>query len=208
MTTFKAVVVLLALVAGACTTVPPVPVAVDPSVPAVAEADGLRARLRVLSRGEAAQVFGDWAGAQLGVVELIAENRGATPVAAERKWFRMVAPDGRDLYPASSFDVANLARPGSGMISSGSNVLDAIQLLFGVARLVENREYARRWDHLMPDTFKLAPGEEQRMLVAFPTAHWAPGLWRLELPFNTGTGAAGPHLSIPLKLKATGRSPD
>ena len=54
-------------------------------------------------------------------------------------------------------------------------------------------------------TLRVLPREEGRLLLAFSTPHWAPGLWRLELPFNAGAGAAGPHLSIPLTFKASAR---
>ena len=197
----------LAMILSSCATVGPAPAVVDTNVSAMVDTDGLRATLRVLLRSEADRVFGDRASAQLGVVELNVENRGATPVSVERMWIRIVTQDGKDIYPLSPFNIANLARPGSGMISTGSSVVDAIQLAFGVAKLTENYDYARKWDHLMPHTFNVAAGEERRLLLAFPTPHWAPGLWRLELPLSTEAGAVGPQLSIPLTFKAMARPP-
>ncbi|MBI3917066.1 MAG: hypothetical protein HY322_08675 [Betaproteobacteria bacterium] len=190
----------MAIMAGACATVAPVPVTVDTGVPAVVETDGLRATLHVLPRSEVGRVFGVGTGAQLGVVELKVENRGALPMSVERKWIRILTPAGQEVYPVSPLGIANLTR-GQAMISTGSNALDAVQLLFGLALLAQNYHYSAKWDPLMPETFKVAAGEERRMLIAFPTPHWAPGLWRLELPFNTDTGATGPHLSIPLRFK-------
>jgi len=197
----------MAVFASACATVAPVPVTVDTSVPAVVETDGLRATLRVLPRGEADRVFGGDVGAHLGVVELNVANRGALPVSVERKRIRIVTPEGQDVYPVSPLGVANLTRGGPAMISSGSNVLDAIQLVFALATIAQHYDVAARWDHLMPETFKVAAGEERRMLLAFSTPHWAPGIWRLELSFSADSGAAGPRLSIPLTFKATARPP-
>lgn len=208
MTTLKTIfVVSMAVIVSACATVAPVPVVVDTDVPAVVETDGLKATLRVLPRGETDRVFGGDAGAQLGVVELKVENRGAMPVSVERKWIRIVTPAGQEVYPLSPLSVANLTRGGSAMISTGNNVLDAVTLLLGLALLAQNYEVAAKWDHLMPEAFKVAAGEERRMLLAFSRPHWAPGLWRLELPFNAGAGVAGPRLSIPLTFKATARPP-
>ena len=195
----------MVMVAGACTTVAPVPVTVDTGVPAVVETDGLRATLRVLPRSEVDRVYGDGTGAQLGVVELKVENRGALPMSVERKWIRILTPTGQEVYPVSPFGIANLTR-GQAMISTGSNALDAVQLLLGLALLAQNYHYAAKWDPLMPETFEVAAGDERRMLLAFSTHDWAPGPWRLELPFNTDTGAAGPHLSIPLRFKANGEA--
>lgn len=208
MTTRKTILVVsMAMIVGACATVAPVPVTVDSSVPAVVETDGLRATLRMLPRGETDRVFGGDAGAHLGVVELNVENRGALPVSVERKRIRIVTPEGQDVYPVSPLGVANLIRRGPTMISSGSNVLDAVNLVLGLAMLAQNYEASAKWDHLMPETFKVAAGEERRMLLAFSKPHWAPGLWRLELPFNADAGAAGPQLSIPLTFKATAPPP-
>lgn len=202
MTTLKAIVgVSMAVIVGACSTVPPVPVVVDTSVPAVVESHGLRARLDVLPRGETDLLFGGHAGARIGVLELKVENLGTMPVSVERKAIRFVTPDRQDLHPMSPLGVANLTRPGAAMISTGSNAFDAVQLIFGLAKLAQNQEVAAKWDHLMPETFKVAAGEERRMLLAFSTPQWAPGLWRLELPFNADAGASGPHLSVPLPFK-------
>lgn len=201
--------IALAVAQTGCATVAPVPVAVDISVPAGVETDGLRATLRVLPSSETDRVFGDGAGAQLGVVELKAENRGAMPVSVERKRIRIVTPEGQDVYPVSPLGVANLTRPGRAMISTGINALDAVTLLLGLAQLAQNHEIAAKWDSLMPEAFKVEAGNERRMLLAFSTPHWAPGLWRLELPFNAGAGAGAPglNLSIPLTFKAMARPP-
>lgn len=208
MTTIKTIfVVSMAMIVTACATAPPVPVAVDTSVPAVVETDGLRAALRVVPRSEVDRVFGDGAATQLRVVELSVENRGALPVSVERKRIRFVAPDGQDVYPVSPIGVANVTTRGGAMISTGSNALDAVQLLFGLARLARNHEIAASWAHLMPETFEVPAGKERRIWLAFPTPDWAPGRWRLKLPFHTDTGAAGPHLSIPLTFKAAARPP-
>lgn len=207
MTTLRTIfTILMTMIAGACSTAPPVPVIVDTSVPAVVESHALRATLDVLPRGETDRLFGANAGAHFGVVELKVENRGALPVSAERKWIRMVTPEAEEVYPVSPLGIANLTH-GQAMISTGSNVLDAVQLVFGLATLAQNYELAAKWDYLMPETFKVAAGEERRMLLAFSRPHWAPGLWRLELPLNAGAGAAGPHLSIPLTFKAIARPP-
>ena len=208
MRTLKTILVVsMAMIAGACATVAPVPVAVDTSVPAMVETDGLRAALRVVPRSEVDRVFGDGAATQLGVVELIVVNHKALPVVVERKSIRFVAPDGQDIYPVSPVGVANLTSRGGAMISTGSNALDAVQLLFGLARLAQNHEIAAKWDHLMPERFEVPAGKDRRMWLAFSTPHWAPGIWRLELPFDADTSAAGPHLSIPLTFKAAARAP-
>ena len=206
MTTLRTTVVLsMATVVGACSTVPPVPVRVDASAPALVESHGLRARLGVLSRAETDLLFGGHAVTRIGVLELKVENRGTMPASIERKAIRLVTPDRQDLHPLSPLGVANLTRPGAAMISTGSNVIDAVQLIFGLAKLAQNAEDAAQWNHLMPETFKVAAGEEGRMLLAFSTPHWAPGLWRLELPFNAdaSAGALGPQLSVPLAFKVT-----
>jgi len=200
-------VVSMAVIVGGCATVAPVPVVVDTSFPAAVETDGLRATLCILPRGEADWVFGDGAGARLGVVEIKVENTGALLTSVERNSIRFLTPDGQDLYPLSPFGIANLTRRGSAMISTGSNALDAVQLLLGLALLAQNYDHSAKWDPLMPETFKVAAGEERRMLLAFPTPHWAPGLWRLELPFSTGAGAADLHLSVPLTFKAMAHPP-
>ena len=190
----------MAIMAGACATVAPILVTVDTSVPAVVETNGLRATLRVLPRDEVDQQFGGDAGAHFGVVELKVENRGALSASVERKWIRIVTPSGQEVYPVSPLGIANLTR-GQAMISTGNNILDAVQLLLGLALLAQNYDHAAKWDPLMPETFEVAAGKKRHMLLAFATHDWAPGLWRLELPFNTDTGAAGPHLSIPLRFK-------
>jgi hypothetical protein len=206
MITLRAIVVSsMALVAGACSTVPPVPVSVDTSVAAVAESHGLRARLNVLPRGETDLLFGGHAVTRIGVLELKVENRGIVPASIERESIRLVTPERQDLRPMSPLRVANLTRPGAAMISTGSNVVDAVQLIFGLAKLAQNQEVAAKWNHLMPETFQVAAGEEARMLLVFSTPYWAPGPWRLELPFNAGAsaGAPGPQLSVPLAFKPT-----
>ena len=205
MTTHKTVFVAsLVMIASACATAPPVPVTVDTSVPAMVETEGLRAALRVPSRVETERLFGGDVGAHFEVVELKVENRGALSVSVERKRIRIVTPEAQEVYPVSPLGIANRMR-GQAMISSGSNVLDAVQLIFGLARLAENYDIAAKWEHLIPETFKVAAGEERRMLLAFTMSHRAPGLWRFELPFSSGPGAAGPQLSIPLMFKVAAR---
>jgi hypothetical protein len=197
----------MAIAAAACTAVPSAPVVVDTTQPAAIDADGLRARLRLVPGSEADAMFGGQVGAQLRFVELSVENRATAPVTLERKWIRLVAPDGEDAYPLSPFTVVNVARPGSGMISTGSPGADALQLIVGVAKLLENRDHSRSWDYRMPEAFRVDAGEERRILLAFPTPHWTPGLWRLELPFNAEAGTVGPLLSLPLTLKTIERPP-
>jgi hypothetical protein len=75
--------VFAAFILGACAAVAPVPTTVDTSVPAVVEAQGLRARLDVLERGETDVLFGGNAGTRIGVLVLKVENHGTIPCVAE-----------------------------------------------------------------------------------------------------------------------------
>jgi hypothetical protein len=199
-------IILISTFVYGCASQPPVPTMVDTTVPSAVDVEGLRATLRVLSRGETNRLFGSDTGAYFGVVELKVENRGAMPVSVERKWIRIVTPEGKEVYPASPLGVANLTR-GQAMTATGNNVFDAIQLVFGLARLAQNYEVAAKWDPLMPETLKVAAGEERRILLAFSTPNWVPGLWRLELPFNSDTEVPGLQLSIPLTFKAVASPP-
>ena len=144
----------------------------------------------------------------LGVVELNVENRGTLAVSVARKRVSFVAPDRRDVYPVSAVGVANILGYHPPVNPTGINSLDAVQLLLGFVTLAHNYKVAAKWDHLMPETFGIAAGEKQRMLLVFPTRPFTPGLWRLELPFNTDSGTASPQMSVPLVFKATQAAPD
>ena len=197
----------LVALTSACTTAPPVPVAIDTDVSAAAQAGGLRAALRVLPGGEANQLFGGRASDFFAVVQLKVANEGAQPISLERKWIRLLAPDGKERHPVSPFRVANMARGGAGVTSSGINALDLILVTYQLAVLARNKEASTKWEQQMPETFNLAPGQERSMLLAFEPAHWAPGLWHLDLTFKSDSGADGPRLSVPLMFRALSRPP-
>jgi hypothetical protein len=207
MSKFNMALATMAIAAAACATVPPAPVVLDTTLPSVIEAGALRVQWRLMPGSEAEAIFGGQVGGQLRFLELSVENLAPAPLTLERKWIRLLAPDGQDAYPLSPFNVANVARPGSGMISTGSPGADALQLIAGLRKLLENRDFSRRWDDRMPEVFRVGAGEARRMLLAFPRPHWMPGLWRLELPFAAEGGTLEPSLSLPLTFKTLERPP-
>lgn len=184
----------------------PAPAASEISISATAHSEGLQATLRVLSHSDVNRLFGGQAGTQLRVMELKVQNRSALPVVLERKWVRVLAPDSDEVYPVGARGVANIVRPGTAMISTGSNAANAIQLLFGLAHLSRIHDTASQWEHLLPETLKVAAGREKSMLLIFPMSRWTPGLWQFEMSFNKDTGAAATNLTIPLTFRAGARA--
>ena len=201
MTTLKKFfIIAIALLLSACATTPLVPVALDTNVPAAVDEGGLQAALRVLDRSEVDSFFGGGIGARLRVLELKVENRGAAAVSVGAKQIRIVTPSGERQSALTPLNVATAVSRG-GMTANGNNVLDAIQAIIALGAIKQAYNLAESWSYLMPETLKVASGQERHMLLAFPTPDWAAGTWRLELPFAAEHGASRPQLSIPLTFR-------